>query len=443
MIQGFWENLSPKSKRIVAVGLGVVVIISIVSMFSGQETKERKTSREESIRHILTDTNTREVGIDALSADLKLVARENETLKRDLERFKDEVARNTGAAFQNDALSRDVARMQEELKKLKEQNRELSQKIKSGASISSQDGDTSNNGRQGGADSDRVNGVNRVNEADLSYSNPEDLFKNAPVPAVDEEADQDGRTKRGQPSKPKSLVITSYSSSSEESDEDADVVTEQDDIYMPAGSIITGVLITGMDAPTAQGARQDPFPATLRIQKEAILPNRFRADIRECFLIVSGYGDLSSERAYLRGETLSCVKDNGEVIEAPFDSYAVGEDGKAGVRGRLVSKQGQIIAKSLMAGFLSGAAEAFDVDAVPTLNLDNTGQTQFQKTEFSNTLAQGAAAKGASSALDRIAQFYIQMAEGIFPVIEIDAGRQVEIIVTKGSSLRVRGSKAE
>jgi conjugal transfer pilus assembly protein TraB len=35
------------------------------------------------------------------------------------------------------------------------------------------------------------------------------------------------------------------------------------------------------------------------------------------------------------------------------------------------------------------------------------------------------------------------MAEGIFPVIEIDAGRQVEIIVTKGSSLRVRGSKAE
>ncbi len=33
------------------------------------------------------------------------------------------------------------------------------------------------------------------------------------------------------------------------------------------------------------------------------MPNRFRADVRECFLIVSGYGDLSSERAYLRGET--------------------------------------------------------------------------------------------------------------------------------------------
>lgn len=63
-------------------------------------------------------------------------------------------------------------------------------------------------------------------------------------------------------------------------------------------------------------ASAHPFPSTLRIQKEAILPNRFRADVRECFLIVSGYGDLSSERAYLRGETFSCVREDGGVIEA-------------------------------------------------------------------------------------------------------------------------------
>ncbi|NMU75841.1 conjugal transfer protein TraB, partial [Vibrio parahaemolyticus] len=100
---------------------------------------------------------------------------------------------------------------------------------------------------------------------------------------------------------------------------------DDESIYLPSGSILTGVLINGMDAPTSQGARRDPFPSTLRIQKEAILPNRFRADVRECFLIVSGYGDLSSERAYLRGETFSCVRDDGGVIEAKLDSYAVGE----------------------------------------------------------------------------------------------------------------------
>ena len=52
---------------------------------------------------------------------------------------------------------------------------------------------------------------------------------------------------------------------------------------------------------------------------------------------------------YLRGETISCVREDGGVIETRLDSYAVGEDGKAGIRGRLVSKQGQLVAKSMMA----------------------------------------------------------------------------------------------
>ncbi len=55
-------------------------------------------------------------------------------------------------------------------------------------------------------------------------------------------------------------------------------------------------------------------------------------------------------------------------------------------------------------------------------------------------MLQGAAVKGASKALDRIAQFYIDMAEGIFPVIEVDAGRQVDIIVTKGTNLQIRST---
>lgn len=441
-MRGTWENLNPKVKRWIAIGLGGVVIFGLVALFSGEKETERKTTRKDSIRHILTDTDTREVGIDALSADLKLVTRENETLRKELERFKEEVARNSGRASADTALSRDLARIQEELEKLKGQNEELAEQVKKGGSeAAAEDGETDPRARNRTAENSAATPAGVADE--LDYSNPEDFFRNAPVPDTNPETTENDKGARGQAPKPKGLTIASYSSTSATDEEEGDVDGKKDEMFMPAGSIITGVLINGMDAPTAQGARQDPFPATLRIQKEAILPNRFRADIRECFLIISGYGDLSSERAYLRGETLSCVKDNGDVIETGFDAYAVGEDGKAGVRGRLVSKQGQIIAKSLMAGFLGGVAEAFDVNAVPTLNLENTGRTQFQQTDFGKKMAQGAAAKGASNALDRIAQFYIDMAEGIFPVIEIDAGRQVEVIVTKGSSLRVRGSKAE
>src|SRR3546814_6203967 len=55
---------------------------------------------------------------------------------------------------------------------------------------------------------------------------------------------------------------------------------------------------------------RSPFPSLIRIKNEAILPNRFRADFRECFLIAGGWGDLSSERAYLRAERLSCVRND-------------------------------------------------------------------------------------------------------------------------------------
>jgi hypothetical protein len=126
----------------------------------------------------------------------------------------------------------------------------------------------------------------------------------------------------------------------------------QPDPYLPAGSILSGTLVTGLDVPTANQARKDPFPALLRVKHEAILPNRYRMDIRECFIVSSGYGDLSSERAYMRAESLSCVRKDGGVIDASLDAYVVGEDGKAGVRGRLVSKNGQLLANALLSGFI-------------------------------------------------------------------------------------------
>lgn len=210
-------------------------------------------------------------------------------------------------------------------------------------------------------------------------------------------------------------------------------------VYIPSGSILEAVIISGMDAPTAKESRQDPFPTLMRLKKEALLPNRFTADVRECFLIASGYGDLSSSRAYLRGESISCVREDGGVIEARFDSFASGEDGKTGVRGRLVSKEGQIIARALQAGFMEGVSEAFDVSVVPTVNTSSTNTVQFQDV-LSQDALQGGLMGGAKSAAGRIADYWIEMAEGVKPVIEIDAGRTISFILTSGVKLQLKGT---
>lgn len=214
--------------------------------------------------------------------------------------------------------------------------------------------------------------------------------------------------------------------------------TKDIEFYMPTGSILSAMLLNGIDASTSTGAKQEPMPALLRIDKDAILPNRYSSDIKDCFVLVSGHGDLSSERAYLRGEYLSCVRNDGGILETKFPSYVVGEDGKAGMKGRLVSKQGQLIARTLVAGFASGVSKAFDVTPVSVLDTTSIGGSVQYQNNFNSGLVRGAAAQGASQALEKVADFYLKMAEQIFPVVEITAGRQVNIIVTNGTTLKLK-----
>lgn len=437
MIKDYFDGLSPKTKRVGIIAASALAVVAIVSVFSGNDERQVRDRTPETIRHVLTDTNTREVGIESLAADIKIANKKNDDLTKELERLKERVNAKEEKADKDSiprSVQNEIKKMKEQIEKLKEQDQSSKSKRKSG----DEDEGSTDDKSSSGTDAVDTSGFDRNNLGVDGYLDPNKVFENAQLPKAEQTSD--GKVSRGEV-KPVTMTISSFSSRSNETNKESSESKDKNEVYLPAGSIITGVLINGMDAPTGRNAQANPFPSTIRIQKEAILPNRFRADIRECFLIVSGHGDLSSERAFLRGETLSCVKDNGDVIETNLKSYAVGEDGKAGVRGRLVSKQGQIIAKSLMAGFLSGAADAFDVNNVPTLNL--SGNAQQQTNNFNKTFGQGVAAKGASNALDRIAQFYIEMAEGIFPVIEVDAGRQVEVIVSQGSTLTVRGSKAK
>lgn len=204
--------------------------------------------------------------------------------------------------------------------------------------------------------------------------------------------------------------------------------------YIPSGSFARSVLLGGMDAPTGGQAQNNPIPALLRIQDNAVLPNRFRAKVKECFVLGSGSGDISSERAFVRLESFSCVLKNGKVIDIPAKGYLVGEDGKAGLRGRLVTKQGQVIANALLTGILSGFGQALQQSGMSysTSALGSVGTIS----GMGNQLRSGFGA-GVGRAMDRISRYYIKLAEQLFPVIEIDANRVVEIVLTKGLEIEM------
>ena len=214
---------------------------------------------------------------------------------------------------------------------------------------------------------------------------------------------------------------------------------KQHKTYIPSGSFMRVALMGGLDAPTGGQAQNNPWPILLRVQDNAFLPNRYRAKVKECFILGSGYGDISSERAYLRLESLSCVLNNGEVVDATIKGYVVGEDGKAGLRGRLVSKQGQVLANALMTGIISGIGQGFQQSATSysTSALGTVG------TVDSGKQIQAGIGAGVGKALDRLSQYYITLAEKMFPIIEVDAGRVVDVVLTKGVTLGMAGPTDE
>ena len=207
------------------------------------------------------------------------------------------------------------------------------------------------------------------------------------------------------------------------------------DVYLPAGSFARAALLTGLDAPTGGVGQSNPVPVLLSLVDGGQLPNRVRHHMQECFVTAAGYGDLAAERAYLRLERLSCVIDAGQVLDVELHGYVVGEDGKAGLRGRLVSKQGAMIARALLAGLAGGISEGLS-QSLTTLSTSALGAVQ---SVDGGQIAQYGVARGAGSALDKLAQWYLDRADEVYPIIEIGSGRKVEVVLTRGLNLGTAG----
>jgi len=204
--------------------------------------------------------------------------------------------------------------------------------------------------------------------------------------------------------------------------------------FLPV-SFTRGTLLGGLDAPTGGQAQSNPHPVLIRLSDNSVLPNRFRGEYRDCFVIAAGYGDISSERAYLRTENLSCVRPDGATLEVKIQGSVYGEDGKVGMRGRLVTKQGQMLANALLAGVVSGIGQGLATSST-TYSTSALGTIASSGSSTSDAYRAGIGT-GVGKALDRLAQYYIKLAENTFPVIEIDASREIDVVITKGVRIDV------
>ncbi len=406
-VDTWWTRLSPAAKRNLAVGgIGTVVLAVIIALATVTPEVSKPLSKQATIQHILTDSDPRSLGIDGISAQLRDLLQKNDEQARRLaaieeqqrrEQQSDEIRFKQWTTAEREAYEAKLQAVTGEVESLK--NKAPAPSTTRSPDDASQPAiEPMTQGRP----------YNR-RPSNVPFDNGQDdlnrVFEQAaiPGPTSGNTGVSGGRANSQAQAAMQIRVIQEGAEHSNGKDKDATQTTAHgqsqpghanSDIFIPAGSILTGVLLNGLDAPTGRKAKKEPMPVLFRIKKEAILPNRFHADVRECFLLAAGFGDLSAERAYFRGETFSCVRQDGGVIEVPMNAYATGEDGKNGVRGRVVSKQGALLAQSMMAGFLRGFSDAFGRNQIPVLMTGGigalSGTTPFQSAFSSQSMEGGA-----------------------------------------------------
>ena len=194
-------------------------------------------------------------------------------------------------------------------------------------------------------------------------------------------------------------------------------------------------------------ASSDPRPMLLRIIDHGTLPRRFQSDLKDCHCTAGAYGDLSSERVYARLEKLTCIeRATGEIIETHVSGYVAGSDGKAGIRGVVASRDGQFLARSLMGGIFSGLSNVANPQnrraQVNPFFGGGTAGSEVSGPSMGENFMSGMSS-GATTALDRLSQYYIDRAEQLQPVIQIAAGQVVDIVFTMGTFIGSQSIRSE
>ncbi|WP_105169413.1 TrbI/VirB10 family protein [Pseudoalteromonas sp. T1lg23B] len=222
----------------------------------------------------------------------------------------------------------------------------------------------------------------------------------------------------------------------EQSKNNTTVDEEDDGFWLPSGSMITTTLITGVNAPTHPSAQSEPEPVTALITENVILPGGYTVDLRGCHIIGSAIGALKDDRAKIRSELISCVREDGKAIEVNLAAYAAGSDGLQGVKGKRVSLATPVLTTSIAAGLAGGFAGAMQPQRIPSLQTSNNQEALFQRPDVGE-ITGIAALEGTSRSFSRAEEYFMDLADQMHPYIEVNAGRTVEFMTTRGTKLKI------
>jgi conjugal transfer pilus assembly protein TraB len=211
-------------------------------------------------------------------------------------------------------------------------------------------------------------------------------------------------------------------------------------IYLPPG-FMKARLLTGIDALASRDATSNPEPLIARVQAPAVLPNDVKANLAGCFVVGNATGSLAKERVEVQLVSLSCVDfDERSVVDQPIKGFFVDTDGKKGLSGKVVTRAGAALARSFIAGTVSGFSQSVESSFgdVSTSALGNV------RTLDAGEAAKSGIAGGLGKSSEKLTDFYLDLARQAGPIVEVGAAKDVVVVIQEGVSLEIKpnaGSK--
>ncbi|MCF6195736.1 MAG: TraB/VirB10 family protein [Emcibacter sp.] len=211
--------------------------------------------------------------------------------------------------------------------------------------------------------------------------------------------------------------------------------------YLPPNAYVKAKVLVGVDATVGAKAQNDPKPVAFRIIGPAYSAsqngNRLETDVEGCVVNGAAFGELSSEKVFVKLQKMTCPDGPNRVAITGVEGYLAFQ-GKAGIRGRVVSREGDLVTQALLAGIAGGFGRGFSANANSRFRTVGIGSTDNQLS--AGQILTGGLGQGVATAAETVSEYLIDRAEQYQPVIEMPTGVEVELVFINGAMIRRTGS---
>jgi len=208
--------------------------------------------------------------------------------------------------------------------------------------------------------------------------------------------------------------------------------------YVPPNAYAPAKVYVGVDAATGNAAQSDPQAAAFIITgpaRHVVVDGEIQeTDLTGCIVNGAARGDLSTERVFIKLQKMTCPLADGRVSVQEVEGH-VTQLGKAGVRGTIVSRVGDQLNKAAIAGGLSGLGQALGGAGRGGVGVGSGGGI-IQEIPNAEELAIAAGGQAVSGAADTLANYYVEQAKAIQPVVAMPTGVDVELVFISGFKAR-------